>query len=579
MIKLRAMEFAQVWLFDFEFSAPPGERPKPICLVAWELISGRKMRIWQYRLLSMKTPPYDIGKDSLFVAYYASAEMGCHLSLGWPMPANVLDLYTEFRNSTNGLTLPCGKSLLGALKWFGLDGIEVFEKDSMRQLALRGGSWTTEERKALLEYCESDVAALAKLLPKMTPDLDIHRALLRGRYMKAAAQIEYYGVPIDTEVFGLLRNNWDLIQENLIAQIDSDYGIYEGRTFKVARFEDWLIKNNIPWPKLDSGKLDLKDNTFREMARTNPEIAPLRELRVTLSQMRLSELSVGKDGRNRCLLSAFSARTSRNQPSNKEFIFGPAVWLRGLIRPESGNGLAYIDWSQQEFGIAAALSEDELMMEAYKSGDPYIAFAKQANAVPPDATKESHKQIRERFKSCALAVQYGMGAASLAERIVQSTVQAKELLRIHHETYKTFWQWSDAVVDYAMLHGKLWTTFGWTIHIDQNPNPRFLRNYLMQANGAEILRLACCFTTEKGIRVCAPVHDALLIEAPVGELNGAVRTTQEAMSDASSIVLNGFRLRSDVEIVHYPDRYMDERGQKMWDAVWDLIHQKDKIQA
>ena len=36
----------------------------------------------------------------------------------------------------------------------------------------------------------------------------------------------------------------------------------------------------------------------------------------------------------------------------------------------------------------------------------------------------------------------------------------------------------------------------------------------MQANGAEMLRLACCFATERGVRVCAPVHDAILIEAP-----------------------------------------------------------------
>jgi hypothetical protein len=573
------MEFAQVWLFDFEFSALPGERPEPICLVAWELSSGRKLRIWQNELLGMETPPYSIGKNSLIVAYYASAEMGCHLSLNWPMPINVLDLYTEFRNSTNGLALPCGKSLLGALTWFGMDAIEAIEKDSMRQLALRGGPWANEEREALLEYCESDVVALAKLLHKMAPALDIHRALLRGRYMKAAAQIEHYGVPIDTEAFGLLQNNWELIQENLIAQIDEDYGIYEGRTFKAALFEDWLIKNNIPWPKLDSGKLDLKDDTFREMARTNPKIAPLRELRVALSQMRLSELAVGKDGRNRCLLSAFSARTSRNQPSNKQFIYGPAVWLRGLIRPDPGYSLAYIDWSQQEFGIAAALSEDKLMMEAYDSGDPYMAFAKQAGAVPQNATKETHEHIRERFKSCALAVQYGMGATSLAERIGQPIVQAKELLRIHRETYNAFWRWSDAAVDYAMLHGKLWTTFGWTIHVGENPNPRFLRNYLMQANGAEILRLACCFAIEKGICVCAPVHDALLIEAPVSELNEAVRTTQKAMSDASSIVLNGFRLRSDAKIAIYPDRYMDGRGQKMWNAVWELIHPENRKRA
>jgi hypothetical protein len=58
------------------------------------------------------------------------------------------------------------------------------------------------------------------------------------------------------------------------------------------------------------------------------------------------------------------------------FIFGPSVWLRGLIKPPPGYGIAYIDWAQQEFGIAAALSGDPLMMDAYRSGDPYLAFAK-----------------------------------------------------------------------------------------------------------------------------------------------------------------------------------------------------------
>ena len=114
--------------------------------------------------MTMKAPPYPLDKDSLLVAYYASAEMGCHLSLGWPMPANLLDLYTEFRNHTNGLTKPCGNGLLGALAWFGLSSVEAAEKETMRQLALRGGPWTPEERTALLDYCESDVATLARLL-------------------------------------------------------------------------------------------------------------------------------------------------------------------------------------------------------------------------------------------------------------------------------------------------------------------------------------------------------------------------------------------------------------------------------
>ncbi len=98
--------------------------------------------------------------------------------------------------------------------------------------------------------------------------------------------------------------------------------------------------------------------------------------------MRLADLAVGADGRNRCLLSPFQSRTGRNQPSNSRFIFGPSAWLRSLIKPDDGRAVAYIDWSQQEFGIAAAFSGDANMLVAYRSGDPYLAFAKQAGPFP-----------------------------------------------------------------------------------------------------------------------------------------------------------------------------------------------------
>src|SRR5208337_3512811 len=179
------------------------------------------------------------------------------------------------------------------------------------------------------------------------------------------------GIPLDTGTFARLKENWGLIQDQLIAFIDKGYGVYEARTFKHERFERWLGAQDIAWPRLGSGRLDLSDDAFKEMARHHSQLAPLRELRHALSEMRLNDLAVGADGRNRTLLSAFSARTGRNQPSNSKSIFGPAVWLRGLIKPALGMALAYVDWSQQEFGIPAALSGDSLMQRASSSGDPY----------------------------------------------------------------------------------------------------------------------------------------------------------------------------------------------------------------
>jgi DNA polymerase I-like protein with 3'-5' exonuclease and polymerase domains len=253
--------------------------------------------------------------------------------------------------------------------------------------------------------------------------------------------------------------------------------------------------------------------------------------------------------------------------------FGPSVWLRGLIKPPAGHGVAYIDWSQQEFGLATALSGDLNMLAAYESGDPYLAFAKQAGAVPSDATKQSHAAQRELFKACVLGVQYGMGPDALAARIAKPPVVARDLLRAHQETYRAFWRWSDAAVDHTMSKSSLHTVFGWTIHIGAESNPRSLRNFPMQGNGAEMLRLACCLATERRIEVCAPVHDAVLICAPLDRLDADIAGMRAAMAEASRVVLKGFELGTDASIVRYPDRYSDKRGMKMWSEVTSLIGQ------
>jgi hypothetical protein len=120
----------------------------------------------------------------------------------------------------------------------------------------------------------------------------------------------------------------------------------------------------------------------------------------------------------------------------------------------------------------------------------------------------------------------------------------------------------------------LHTVFGWCVHIGEDPNVRSLRNFPMQANGAEMLRLACCFSTERGIEVCAPIHDAVLICAPLDRLEDDIAAMRAAMAEASRIVLAGFELRSDATRVCYPDRFQDPRGIAMWDKVVNLIKQR-----
>lgn len=575
---LAGFGFRHIWAIDFEFVARAGHRPTVVCLVAKCLLTETGIRLWGGELARC---PFTCSDDELFVAYYASAEASCFDVLGWRRPRRMLDLFAEFRRLTNGGGNAHGNGLIGALLHFGLRTIGAEEKTAMRDLVMCGGPWTDIERRNILEYCESDIDALLRLLPALLrasnySPADFGRALLRGRYMAAAGAVENFGIPIDILLLDRLTRHWEGIKRRLVQSIDADYGIYDEGRFIAARFEEYLVRKGIPWPRLPSGALCLDDETFRQQARKHPEIAPLHELRHTLGQMRLNELSVGPDGRNRTLLSAFRARTGRNQPSNSRFIFGPATWIRSLIKPAEGQAVAYIDWSAQEIAIAGALSGDEKLWEAYAGGDPYIAFARQAGIVPSDATKASHPKERQACKAIVLGTGYGMSAEGMAQQAGLHVEEARKLLRLHRETYRRFWDWAEDNVNRVLLGLPLETTFGWRIQYSpgcgKDVNPRSILNWPMQANGAEMMRLGLSMGIEAGLKVCAPIHDALLLEAPIDEIEAQAAKLEEIMGDASELVLGpGKRCRSDIKIVRYPDRYEDERGVSMFQKVSALL--------
>jgi DNA polymerase I len=230
---LGALPYKAIVAADFEFGGRDGNRPRPVCMVAKELRSGREWRIWRGEFPSQ--PPFSTGPDTLFVAFVASAELGCFRSLGWPMPVRILDLYAEFRNRVNGIIGDRG--LIAAMNYFGLDAMSVVHKQQMVDLILAGGPWTDQERTGIFDYCAGDVDALERLLPVMLPQIDLPRALLRGRYMAAASAMEWNGVPIDMTTLKLLRAHWNDIKDRLITDIDADFGVYEGINFREHLFE------------------------------------------------------------------------------------------------------------------------------------------------------------------------------------------------------------------------------------------------------------------------------------------------------------------------------------------------------
>jgi hypothetical protein len=574
----RALPFGEIWIIDSEYypgrglanGGREGDAVTPLCFAAREMRSGRRVRLWQDEF--GRFPPYRLDAEALIVGYMISAEFGCHIALGWGQPARALDPYVEFRHCVNdGAAKSADRdkgffSLAGALQYFCEDGIDTAHKTDMRARILQGPPFTAEERAAILDYCEDDVDALARLLKHIVPTIrSLPHALARADFMWAIAQQERRGVPIDPFLHRL-RERWDAMQVDLVTEMDP-FGVYEivdGKPhWRKEHFANYVRRNHMSWPTYPDGSLDERDQTFREMEGKYPHIGPLRELRYSLSKLRLNDLSVGNDGRNRTLLGPYGSKTGRNQPSNAKYIFGPAKWLRFLITPPPGRVLIHRDYAQQEPQIAAVLSGDTALLEAGLTGDVYLGIAKQLGLAPPDATAQTHKALRTMFKTVVLGIQYGLGPHSLALRTGLSLFEAGEILARLRARFRVFESYAQRVADHAGLRLEISTPYGWIMQCPPGINPRTVRNFPIQSTGAEILHVASVLAERRGIAILAPIHDAFLAEADADCAEEVSAALDRVMRDASRIVLRGYELRTDCQIVGAGERYFDDRGLAM----------------
>src|SRR5262249_51744419 len=360
----RELPFREIWCVDTEFYPGPGKAnggvdgdpSTPLCLVAHEMRSGRTVRFWQDEF--GRFPPYRLDADALIIGYMISAEFATHIALGWGQPACALDPYVEFRHYVNDGAAKAEDrdkgfySIAGALRYFCEDELDVAHKQDMRDRIVQGPPFTAQERHEFISYCEDDVQALVRLVPHIIPIIrSLPHAMFRAKFQWAIAQQERRGVPTDP-LLRTIRSQWSGMKLDLVTEMDRPFGIYEIEDgephWRKERFKAYVQRHHMSWPTYENGQLDETDQTFREMAGKYPFIEPLRELRYSLSKLRLNDLQVGADGRNRTLLGAYGSKSARNQPSNSKYIFGPAKWIRFLITPPPGLALIHRDFCQQE---------------------------------------------------------------------------------------------------------------------------------------------------------------------------------------------------------------------------------------
>ena len=209
------LPYQEIWLYNFIFQRKGPVLTNPICLVGLELKSEKLIKIF---LPELNNPPFEMGENNLFISYYIPNELHCHLSLGWSLPVNIIDLFPEYRCFTNGLVDAKQSSLSDALRWFSLSPIDETLKYTVESLLSQGEPWSTNARQLFLSYGQAVVVAQFQLLEKMENWIigERDRVLQRSRYMVAVTKMENYGVPIDTARYNILRDKWSDIRESLV---------------------------------------------------------------------------------------------------------------------------------------------------------------------------------------------------------------------------------------------------------------------------------------------------------------------------------------------------------------------------
>ena len=361
--------FGQIVVGDFEYETSGGEYnlvagdlPVVLCGVFYVLDENlqhvRTIKQWRGEFGS--TPPFDIGDDTLFVAYSAWAELTCFMTLRWKFPKHVYDLHTAYLATSNILTPhdPDNprkrehKRLPDACRAYGIEGWEQIDKGTMAQ-DIGEGRWRKYGQPP-----SSNIARRMFASHRATGGAIARAQIVWRRQASNMSCIGRTTAPRRSRGFrraacrstclsGIwCRRTRRQIIRSLLRRFDpsqgSDAPIYtpEGE-WSYARFEQYLVRAGIAaWPRLESGQLDIDGDAFRLMYHA-PGIEGLHALRDSLGVVVRAKLPIGRDGRNRPSLFPFCTATGRNAHAKslynahagmRSFMVVPAGYDRGLSR-------------------------------------------------------------------------------------------------------------------------------------------------------------------------------------------------------------------------------------------------------
>lgn len=478
-------------------------------------------------------------------------------------------------------------------KLLGVNG-DLEYKNKMRRMILNNTSFNQNQKKEILNYCTSDVGELFDIKNKIMDTYNtqlptkiysrgkiVEEILYRGDSAARAALIESIGIPINREWTVNLASQVQTILDDCAKEIlelfpnikPFQWNSKSNRYSKcVKNIQDFISNSKYAdtWERTDQGAISLKLEAFtehfsfrHEYPKDNFYAQMIRYLKLDQHFNGLKPKPVnskrgnffdhlGSDNRVRPFLNVYGAQSARYQAKATGFPFLWAAWIRSVVQPKKGYAICGVDYASQEFLIAALISKDDAMIEAYKSGDPYLYLGKKAGVIPEEGTKKSHKRERDIFKWVTLGIGYGMTKAGLSKTLSEqlgeqfSEKQADDLIDLYFRVYKKYSQYRNRLIgqmkknedgSYFITNGEykskrcIKLSDGWYMFGD-NDNDRSVANVPIQGEGSCILRKAVALCQDAGLKVIFPLHDALYVEGPVDCANDWVDLLLDKMSEA-----------------------------------------------
>ena len=339
----------------------------------------------------------------------------------------------------------------------------------------------------------------------------ITQMITRANYIKAIVKltINSKGFPVDEQILKAIFTDKAQTISTIQEEINLHYGTLFLKNMENStklldhdRLKQLAKNKGYQWESSISGHyLKMDKGYLKQLANQYPELRFFYDAITTINSIQsIDLLALETDGFIKPSLHLMTQKTGRNSPKPSEgYLLNSSHWIRSLIRPKPNHCIIAIDWCQQEIGIAATLSNDNKLIDIYNSsgGDVYLALAKMAGFAPKSATKKTHPQIRQMFKTMQIGLGYGKTVWSLTTdikqlsdsmRLADANNKAKKLHHWHKATFIDYWHWIEDTMNQARRSGFIRSLDGWTYFVTDSVRDTQLLNFPMQAKNCDKAR-------------------------------------------------------------------------------------------